>query len=200
MVTTLPPPPPDAGAGILRWTREQYEGLLELGVFQNGDRVELLDGVIFEIPVHNPPHASALRRAHKTLARFFAEPLFLISMQLPLALDDLSEPEPDLAVIVGRIEDYELAHPATAALIVEISDTTLRRDQGPKRDAYARNGIAEYWIVNLLDRRLEVHRRPARGVYTETRLLYPGDAVSPLGHPDAAIPVSDLLPADTAGA
>ena len=112
---------------------------------------------------------------------------------MPLNLGRDSDPEPDLAVVRGRIEDYS-DHPTTALLIVEVSDTTLRLDRR-KAGLYAAAGIAEYWIVNLNERQVEVHRSPqADGEYAERRVISAGESLAPLGRSTLSIKVMDLLP------
>src|SRR5262245_15212608 len=121
-------------------------------------------------------------------------------MHSPLALGEHSEPEPDVAVVAGAPEDYLAAHPATAALVVEVADSSLRLDRRFKAAAYARAGLPEYWIVNLPDRVLEVHRDrhpPANPAddwsYRSLATLPPPGQVTPLAAPHAPILVADLL-------
>ena len=113
---------------------------------------------------------------------------------MPLALDETSEPEPDIAVVVGVPRDYRDAHPTTAVLVVEVSDATLALDRQRKKTVYARRGIKEYWVLNLLEARLEVYRDPKGEDYQDVRSLTGSDKVSPLACPVATIAVADLLP------
>ena len=115
-------------------------------------------------------------------------------MQLPLAADDYSEPEPDVAVVTGAIRDYRDAHPTSAVLIVEVSDDSLHQDRTVKQRLYARCGVPEYWILALPDTRLEVYRDPGEGGYRSVGVHGPGDSVAPRGRPEAEIVVDDLLP------
>jgi Uma2 family endonuclease len=171
-----------------------------MGLFGPEERLELIEGeVICKVPM-NSPHATALRRCEKRLAVAFATG-YDMRGQLPLALDGRNEPEPDIAVVVGSPDDYAQAHPATAVLLIEISDTTLSYDRGRKAGLYARGGIADYWIVNLSERLLEVHRlptvirgRPLGHGYQSITRLDETQSVSPLAAPDIAILVADLLP------
>jgi Uma2 family endonuclease len=119
---------------------------------------------------------------------------------MTLDLGRVSVPDPDVAVIPGAptpAGDY----PTTALLVVEVSDTTLRHDRGRKARMYARAGIADYWIVNLVDGQVEVHREPLynpakrpRYQYTRITVVRPGDVLSPLAAPTGSIAVADLLP------
>jgi Uma2 family endonuclease len=124
-----------------------------------------------------------------------------VRLQAPLALDDDSEPEPDVAVVAGEYRDYVSGHPSTAPLVVEVADSSLGLDRRLKGGLYARAGLPEYWIANLVEGVLEVHREPrlepgaAYGwVYRFVEILRPPASVTPLGAPGSFIPVADLLP------
>jgi Uma2 family endonuclease len=184
--------------GLLRWTAEQVYKLAELG-FLDDRRVELLDGVLYEMTI-NPPHATAVVLGLKVLMRRFGEE-YTTRAQLPLDFGRRNLPEPDLAVVVGNDRDYARAHPQTALLVVEVSDVTLSKDRVLKAHIYAHAGIADYWIVNLVDRQLEIHRTPGRDPSRKGRFCYtdatvvPADGqASPLAAPEVAIAVADLLP------
>jgi Uma2 family endonuclease len=120
---------------------------------------------------------------------------------MPVALDDESEPEPDVAVVPGTRYDYVTAHPARPALLVEVAESSLVDDQGAKAMLYAGAGIADYWILNLVDRVLEVYRDPltataqrSGGRYRDVTVLHAGAAIAPLARPDASVEVAALLP------
>jgi Uma2 family endonuclease len=175
------------------WSRSEYERIVDAGGFDPESRLELLDGEIIEISAQKSAHATAVDLVEDTLRQCFSTG-FYIRGQKPIALDETSEPEPDLAVVTGSIRDYVDSHPRTAVLIVEVSDTTLAFDRARKIPAYARNGINEYWILNLRDRVLEVHRDPVGESYQQRLVLAEEDSVSPLGAPDTRIAVGDMLP------
>lgn len=190
------PRPQDAeDAGPYLWTCDEYHRMIKAGFFDD-KRVELLDGEILRMPAQLTPHATAIRRTfHALRAAFGAD--FDIAMQLPITLSNRSEPEPDITVARGSAEDFADHHPTPSevALLVEVSDSTLSRDRGRKARAYARAGVTDYWIVNLVDRRLEVHRDPQLdGQYQDVQAYGPEEIVSPLALPDAEIPVAGLLP------
>jgi Uma2 family endonuclease len=167
--------------------------MVAAGIFGPEDRVELLDGEIIEMSPEKSRHAAAVDLALEALRRAFGDG-FVVRVQHPLALDDTSEPEPDLAVVPGRARDYADAHPRGAALVVEVADSSLDYDRTRKTAAYARAGIREYWIVNLVDRRLEVFRDPRAAAY-ESRLTFgAGDTLAPLAAAGSQVMVSDLLP------
>lgn len=179
-----------------RWTRAEYEWLIEHDFFQPDERCELIDGEIIAMTPQLSRHSSVTHAVTMRLGMVFGEG-FLVRSQLPLALDPHSEPEPDVAVVAGKLWDYLHAHPTTALLIVEVADSSLKLDRQRKGRLYAEAGIQDYWIVNLVDSTLEVYRDPGPGKgYQLLRRLHRDDTVSPLEAPQAVIPVADLLPPD----
>lgn len=178
---------------IHRWTRQQYEDMVLQDIFQPGERVELIDGLIIDMSPQKSFHAVAIRLVEEALRSAFATG-HDVRVQMPLALDDTSEPEPDVAVVPGKVRDYTHAHPTTAVLVVEVADATLRLDRNTKQAVYARNGIVEYWIVNLKNNSLEVYREHQADHYRFQAILHSSDTVQPLVRPDHAIAVADLLP------
>jgi Uma2 family endonuclease len=145
-------------------------------------------------------HYTTIRLIERALARAFGEG-WDVRTQAPIALDDTSEPEPDVAVVRGNLRDYLAAHPADPVLVVEVSLTSMRLDRRHKSSLYARAGRPEYWIVNLVDRVLEVRRDPTPSLsapygwdYSAVNVLGAGGSVSPLAASAAQIAVADLLP------
>ncbi len=174
------------------WTREQYERMVEAGGFGPEDRVELLDGEIWDMSPQGSQHMTAYELVGVALQAAF--PQAYVRHQGPFALDDISEPEPDLAVVPGTIRDYVAGHPSTALLLVEVSDSSLRHDRTRKLAAYARNDVPEYWILEVGAECLEVYREPSGSSYRSKDVFTAGDTVTPLHAPDAAIASGDLLP------
>jgi Uma2 family endonuclease len=184
---------------LKRWTRVEYERLVDLGAFE-GDPVELIAGQLMVAEPQNSPHATAVGAADDAV-RAALPPGFIVRAQMPLALDVDSAPEPDLAVVPGRRADYQRAHPTSAALVIEVADSSLEFDRREKAGLYARARIAEYWIVNLVDRVLEVHRDPAPDPaaphgwrYRSVSPMAPPAVVTPVALPSARIRVGDLIP------
>ncbi len=182
------------------WTREEYERMIERGIFRPDDRLELIAGEIVVMSPQKGPHATAVGLGQDILTEVVGRD-FHVRVQLPLALDLDSEPEPDLAVVRGPRRDYRVAHPTTAALVVEVADATLAYDRETKGSLYARACLPDYWIVNLVDRVLEVYRQPAPDTaallgytYRERLRFGPQDRVSLLSTPEASVLVADLLP------
>jgi len=185
---------------LRRWTRAEYDRMIKMGLFNPEDRVELIDGEILQVTPQSSRHATAIRQCTRALEAAFPSGSD-VRPQLPLALHESSEPEPDVAVVPGGIADYRDAHPQSAMLVIEVSDSTLEFDRDRKGSLYARAGIPEYWIVNLLDRRLEIYREPREDAdaplgwrYAHFRHLGLDEAASPLMKPAVAIPVAQLIP------
>src|SRR6266498_1801107 len=147
------------GVRTWRWTRAEYDRLIEAGVFRPGDPIELLGGQLIVAEPQGSAHFTAVQLAEDALRAAFG-PGWEVRAQGPLALDAESEPEPDVAVVPGTPRDYRDGHPTHAALVVEVAEWSLRGDRGDKGSLYARAGIADYWIVNLVDGVLEVLREP----------------------------------------
>jgi len=180
------------------WSRQDYERLVSAGMFHPEERLELVEGEILQMSPQGSAHATAVSLVESALREAFGSD-YLIRIQMPLALDPDSEPEPDIAVIIGSPRDYRNAHPNIAELVVEVADTTIEYDRKRKAPLYAKAGIQEYWILNILDRQLEVFSLPARDnsssrPYHERKILTPSETVSPLHLPEMSILVADLLP------
>ncbi|MHB1422553.1 MAG: Uma2 family endonuclease [Gemmataceae bacterium] len=193
---TFPAPPADEPT-LRRWTREEYYRMGDVGFF-HGQRVELIEGEIMVLSPQHWPHSSSVDRVGKLLDHFLGTG-FWTRMQAPVNLG-ASEPEPDVSVAVGRREDYS-DHPTTAILIVEVSESSLAYDRTRKASLYARVGIADYWIVNLVDNQLEVRRDPRPDPsqhyghgYASAAILVPPAVVNPLAAPQVSLAVADLLP------
>lgn len=185
---------------VKRWTREDYDRMIDAGIFAPGERVELIDGEILAMSPQNSPHATAISLTADTLRVAFATGHH-VRVQMPIALDRYSEPEPDVAVVRGSPRHYRDAHPSSALLMVEITDSTLAYDRDQKGSLYARSGIVDYWVLTLADHRLEISRDPAPAAgarygwsYRSVQHHTAEEYVSPLAAPQARIAVADLLP------
>jgi len=183
-----------------RWKRIEYERLIETGFFQPGDLIELVGGQLIVAEPQGSAHFAAIQAVEEALRAAFGAG-WQVRGQGPVALDEESEPEPDVAVVPGSFRDYVAAHPSRPVLVVEVSESSLTLDRHHKGSLYARAGLDDYWIVNLVDRVLEVHRNPGpdRAAsfgwrYQSVEALERGASVSPLALPGAHIRVGDLLP------
>jgi Uma2 family endonuclease len=184
---------------VRRWTRDEYERLVDFGVFQR-DPVELIGGQLIVAEPQGSYHAMAVGAADDAL-RAILPAGWIVRAQMPIALDEESAPEPDLVVVRGTRGDYREAHPARPALVLEVADSSLDFDRQHKGSLYARAGILDYWILNLIDRVLEVLREPAAEAsapfgwrYRTVQILAPQSVIAPLALPSMAIAVAELLP------
>lgn len=182
------------------WTRADYDRLITEGAFDHGEPVELLAGKLIAREPQGTYHFTTIALAAHALERAFG-PEWTVRQQAPLALDDDSEPEPDLAVVRGEPIDFLESHPARPALVVEVAETSLKLDRDLKGALYARGGLPEYWIINVRARCLEVHRAPGpdptRSLgwrYHDIAVLVAGERVTPLALGNQSIAVADLLP------
>ncbi len=169
--------------------RVEYDKLIELGVFVD-ETIELLDGVLVPMSPIGPPHSATVQRLNAILVPALAGRA-LICIQSPFAALNTSEPEPDVAVV--PLGDYDAAHPDRAYLVIEVAESSLARDRGVKSRIYASSGVPEYWIVNLLERRIEVFSDPMGGTYSSVRSVEHSQALAPARFPDLLIAVADVI-------
>lgn len=160
-------------ASLRRLTRAEYERMTDAGMFQ-GERLELLQGMIFRMSPQNARHAAAIERLTHLLTAALGHAA-RVRIQLPLAVSDDSEPEPDVAVV--PIADYSRAHPQTALLVIEVADASLDRDR-LKAAMYAAAGVPEYWIVDLVNDTVEVHTQPGAQGYTAVAIKHRGESIA----------------------
>jgi len=199
------PPPVEQNADvpdvpIYRLTVEQYHAIARAGILDEDAPVELLEGWLVQKMTQNPPHVLAVGLLYDALVASVPGDWHARAGN-PVATAD-SEPEPDLAVIRGSRRDYRDRHPGPqdAALVIEVADTSLRQDRETKKRVYARAGIAVYWIVNLVERQIEVYTEPASAAVPPDygqRRDYGPDASVPLvlgGVEVGSLRVAELLP------
>ena len=184
---------------VRRWTKEEYYRLGEQGFFQ-GQRVELIEGRLMVMSPQNVPHANGVELVTRTLFPIF-QLAYRIRVQLPYDMGASSEPEPDFLIQAFAGLQTPYVHPTTADLIVEVSDSSLSYDRKRKGSLYARAGVADYWIVNLVAHQLEVYRDPVMDAaqpfgwkYTSRTDLKAPATISPLILPGQSIAVADLVP------
>jgi Uma2 family endonuclease len=192
--------PVDLIPRMRRWTRVEYERLVELGVFRRAERLELLDGALVVREPQGSRHAAGIRRVLDALRPTLGD-AWQIGSLLPIALDDSSEPEPDVSVVRRDPGAYRDAHPSGPVLLVEVADASYRIDRQHKSTLYARAGVPEYWVVDVADNAVIVHRDPGPAPrtpggfrYGSVSTLRPPAGVVPLVAPGRAIPIADLLP------
>jgi Uma2 family endonuclease len=188
------------GPGVRRWTRDEYIQMSECGWFTDC-KVELIGGEVIEMASQLNAHAAGVTLTSDALRATFG-PGYWVRSQATIDLSPHGMPDPDVAVVPGSPRTAPpRGIPTTALLVVEISESTLGADRNAMASLYAAGGIADYWIVNLVQRQLEVHRNPAADRsklfgfgYSSRIILDPGDAIAPLAAPHAHVAVADLLP------
>lgn len=162
--------------------------------------MELIDGEIIVLSPQSPQHMSALQRVHQMLSRAFGDG-YVVRLPGPLPKGDFTEPEPDVAVVRGAISDFDKAHPSSALLIVEVSRSSLQYDKETKQHLYASMAVPEYWVLDLNNRQLIVHREPRpeaaapfEHAYASINTFGDDGVVSPLEKPAEMLAVADMLP------
>jgi len=187
-------------AGFRRFSVPEYHKLIEIGVLTEDDNLELLEGYLVHKMSRNPPHDAALQKIARIMFRTLP-PGWDARIQCAVTLPE-SEPEPDVAVVRGDENTYVRRHPSPAdiGLLIEVSDATLAADRLDKGRIYARANITCYWIVNLVNRQIEVYTQPSGPInvpaYPQPATFRPGDAVPLIldGAAVATIAVDDVLP------
>ena len=194
-----PLPPGVSPLPVRRFTVEEYHKLIEIGMISENDRVELLNGWVVAKMGINPPHNTAVNKMMKAVLAIAGRDA-VVRIQQPITTAD-SEPEPDVVYAFGTDGDYSTRNPRPSEVLflVEVADTSLREDQTNKLELYAKNKIAMYWIVNLIDRRVEVYTQPRGGknpTYKQQTNYGPDDTVPVVigGKELGRIAVKELLP------
>ena len=180
--------------GELRnFSRRDYDNMIRAGIIGEDEHVELVGGRIVAMSPEGPKHAGAIDLCAEALRRIFG-PDHTVRVQHPLAVDAEDEPEPDIAVVRGGPRDHLAEHPHNAVLVIEVAESSLAYDRGDKALLYARAGFPDYWIVNLVDGRVEVHRDPTPTGYRSVASLGSGDEIAPIAARAMRIAVAALLP------
>ena len=185
------------------WTLEDYDQIISLGLLE-GKHVELVQGEILVMSPMGEPHALTIMQLNEILIPYFnSRTGYRLRIQMPLALPSLtSEPEPDLAVVPLDAPTSMAGRPTSAALVIEVAESSLHYDRDRKGPLYAAAGIRDYWLVNLPERRLEVYRRPipdpqsfSAWRYQACQVLQASEQVAPLAAPDIVVPLTAVFPA-----
>jgi Uma2 family endonuclease len=176
-----------------RLTVREYHRMIDAGILDEDEHVELLGGVLVAMSPHGPRHARALRTLNRLLVKSLSAE-YEVLPQLPLTLDDGSEPEPDLAVVRAADAADATRHPTTAVLVIEVASSSLDIDRA-KAAIYAGAGVAEYWIVNIDEELIEVYRDPAPATsrYTTTIRAARGESLTAQAVPDIVVAVDDVI-------
>ena len=196
------PVAPAEGMPLRRFTLEEYHQLIDIGFFNENERVELVEGILVYMSPNNPPHIRTVIRLGNAFNFLNARADLEVRAQGPVTIPELmTEPEPDLVISRESGSDLDERHPypTEILLVMEVSDSSLTYDRSLKGAIYAQAGIGEYWIWNLVDGLLEVYRDPQTPVSGEaayqTKLTYHrGESVAPLAFADLEVAVDDILP------
>ncbi len=173
----------------------EWQRLGEANIFTPNSHLELIDGEILEMAPIGFYHAGHLKRLNQLFSRLLTQNQAVISIQDPLQLSDLSEPEPDFMLLRPDTDDYMSRHPNAndVLLLIEVADSSLYYDQNEKLRLYARHAIAEYWLLNLNDYCLEVYRQPHNNLYQQKTTLRKGDTITLSQLNTITLNISDIL-------
>ena len=181
-----------------RYSVAEFHQMCESGMFDDCKPM-LINGEVWEMAKPGPAHNMSVGLTDTALRKIFSTG-YWVRIQMPLVLGQRSDPEPDIAIVTGSPRDYP-TNPTTAALVVEVADTSLDMDTGDKARLYAAAGILDYWVIDLNNRLLILHRDPRPDTanpfgasYTTVTSSSPGQNVNPLASPQASINVADLIP------
>ncbi|MDW8464875.1 MAG: Uma2 family endonuclease [Chloroherpetonaceae bacterium] len=177
-----------------RITVAEFAAMYQAGILSEDEHLELINGELITMAAMDAPHASHVAR----LSRLFIESLSkkaVIYTQLPIVLGEYSEPEPDVAVLRWREDDYCSGKPTAkdVLLVVEVADRSLLYDRETKLPLYAQYGITEVWILNLQAKQVEVYRNPQGSAYQEKQIFKPSDDLAMQAFPDLQFPVSEMF-------
>jgi Uma2 family endonuclease len=177
-------------------TATEYYRLAEEGFFEDGERVELLEGEIVPMVPIGFNHATAVNLAMRAFRALTMSDQIILSSQNPIALDNLSIPQPDLTLLAYREDGYRGRKftPEDALLVIEVADTTLREDRERKIPLYGTRGIRESWLIDLNSNVIHIFRKPSAKGYLKSSVAKRGEKIAPEAFPDFEILVDDLLP------
>jgi Uma2 family endonuclease len=177
-------------------TSVEYYQMMESGIIREGERVELISGQIFTMAAKGTRHTLSTRKLFKHLLALIGDRADVQS-QDPITLPNNSEPEPDIVIAKLRSDDYVNSHPVPAdiILLIEVADSSIKFDRETKAPLYAAAGITEYWIVNLIDDRLEIYRQPEGDIYTSIEIITPPRSISLPQFSDITLNIGNFFPA-----
>ncbi len=185
---------------IRQLTVDEYHRMIDADILHEGERVELIDGVLIDMPAQRSKHRITTRKFSEQFYGIVLDRKALLYVQAPITLNDHTEPEPDLALVKYREDEYSGGHPTSddVLLVIEVSDTTLGTDKRLKLPRYAASGIPEVWIANLVDDCIEVYREPIKltdgtPIYQKQTDLVKGKVLSPQAISSVTIAVDEVL-------
>ncbi len=176
------------------WTVNDYHRMVEAGILQLDERLELIEGQIIKMSPKGTAHEAAITRLERILRRQLGDRV-IIRLQSPIQLNNRSEPEPDVAVVQSDPQDYEDHHPtpAEAYLLIEVADSSLKFDCETKAQLYARSGIADYWVLDVSDRQLHVFRNPSQDGYQTHNVFRGSQTITLLLLADVSVSVAEIF-------
>jgi Uma2 family endonuclease len=180
-------------------TTAEYYQMIENGIIQEGERVELISGQILTMAAKGTRHSVSTTTLIAELSMVIQRRA-IIRCQDPITLSNNSEPEPDIVIARLREDNYVDSHPSPAdiILVIEVADSTIKFDREIKAPLYATAGIIEYWIVNLTDDRLEIYRQPEGSIYTDIKIITPPRSINLPQFPEIKLNISGFFPAQKA--
>ncbi len=183
-----------AHAQRLQFTVTDYHRMIDTGILAEDDRVELIEGEILQMPPVGSGHAGRVNILNRHLSLKLGERA-IVAVQNPIQANDLSEPEPDLAILQPREDFYIQGNPRPEDIfwLIEVSDSSLKLDHELKLPLHARNGVSEVWVVNVPGAVVEVYRSPEGGGYRDRSELRRGDSLSPQAFPELVLAVETFL-------
>ncbi len=184
-------------------TITDYHRMIDTGIIHEGDKTELLSGQIFDMAAKGTRHTVATTRLIRELLMLI-ERQAIVRCQSPITLPNHSEPEPDIVIARLQDDEYLTSHPAPPdiILVIEVADSSLDFDRQVKAPLYAAAGIDEYWLINLVDNRLEIYRQPEGSIYTNTQIVLPSlgtkpserDSINLPQFPDITLNIATIFP------
>ncbi len=176
------------------FTTTEYHRMIEAGVLTENDRVELLNGEIIQMSAIGPRHAACVNRLIEFLSRKVSR-FAIVAAQNPVQLDNYSEPEPDISLLKRRDDYYAEGHPTPEDILIaiEVADSSLEYDRHIKLPSYARSGIPEAWLIDLVSDRIEIHTQPGHGVYQEVSIVLREQKVISRSIPQLKLKADDIL-------
>ncbi len=173
---------------------QEYHRMADVGILGAEERVELIEGQIWQMAAKGAGHSAAVTRCDRMLRKVLGDHV-LVRLQDPIQLDKYSEPEPDIAVVASDPLDYENNHPTPEQvyLLIEVADTTIKRDLELKSLLYAKAGIIEYWVLEVINRQINIFRDPSPNGYLSKSVVADGDSISLLAFGDREIAVIELI-------
>jgi len=178
----------------LRFSVDDYYKMIEMGMIDDYERSEIIDGQMVPKMTIGDRHAAAVNRLNRLLASVLPESI-LLSIQNPIRLSDFDETEPD--VVLADLTKYDgnrHPRPEETILVMEVSDVSLKNDRDVKLPLYADAGIAEVWIVNLRDNVIEIHQDPSLGIYQQVQIFRSGGQATSSVLPELSLEVDAIIP------